>query len=71
MSVKLNCLIEDDAIVFLVDVVRDISVSGLKEVIQSKRALGSLKNIDPHTLELWKVNTIDESLSAYSSPLIG
>ena len=71
MSLHLNCLIEGEAIVFLVDVVRDISVSGLKEVIQSKRTLDSLKDVGPHTLELWKVSAIDESLSAYFSPLTG
>ena len=71
MSLQLNCLIEGEAIVFLVDVVRDIAVSGLKEAIQSKRILDSLKDVGPHTLELWKVSAIDESLSAYSSPLTG
>jgi hypothetical protein len=36
-------------------------VSNLKEEIQGKRAMGVLKNIDPHTLELWKVSTINKS----------
>jgi hypothetical protein len=37
-------------------------VSELKEATQSKRALGSLKDVDPHALELWKVSAIDEPL---------
>ena len=62
MSLQLNCLIEGEAIVFLVDVVRNIAVSGLKEAIQSKRILDSLKDVGPHTLELWKVSAIEEPL---------
>jgi hypothetical protein len=34
----------------------DDEVSDLKELIQSKRGLDSLKDIDPHTLELWKLS---------------
>ena len=59
---RLNCLIEDEAIVFSVTATRDDEVSDLKKAIQIKRALGRLKGTDPHTLELWKVSTIDEPL---------
>ena len=62
MSLQLNCLIEGEDIVFPVTVVRDDEVSDLKEKIQSKRVKGSLKDIDPHTLELWKVSAIEEPL---------
>ncbi|KAM6496969.1 hypothetical protein JOM56_007442, partial [Amanita muscaria] len=54
MSLRLKCLIEGEDIVFQVPAVRDDEVSNLKESIQSERALDSLKDIDPHTLELWK-----------------
>jgi hypothetical protein len=59
---KLNCLIEGESTVFVVPVEHDDVVSELKEATQSKRALGSLKNVDPHTLKLWKVSAIDEPL---------
>jgi hypothetical protein len=36
-------------------------VSDLKKEIQRERAMGILKDIDPHILELWKVSAIDES----------
>ena len=36
-------------------------VSDLKEEIQRERAMGTLKYVGPHTLELWKVSVIDES----------
>ena len=58
----LNCVIEGEHIVFVVPVGPEDVVSGLKELIQSKRALDSLKGVGPHTLELWKVSAIDEPL---------
>jgi hypothetical protein len=58
MSLRLKCIIESDDTVFLVTVADDDGVSDLKERIQAKRALGSLKDVDPHTLELWKVSAI-------------
>ena len=61
-ALRLKCLIEGEDIVFPVTVVRDDEVSDLKEKIQSKRALDSLKDVGPHTLELWKVSAIDEPL---------
>jgi len=60
-SRRLNCLIEGDSNVFLVTVERDCVVSDLKEEIQRKRALDTLNNVGPHTLELYKVSAIDES----------
>ena len=60
-SRRVNCLIEGESIVFPVTVGRDWVVGELKEAIQSKRVLGTLKDVDPHTLELWKVSAIDES----------
>ncbi|KIL69383.1 hypothetical protein M378DRAFT_21547 [Amanita muscaria Koide BX008] len=50
---RLKCLIEGEDIVFPVTA-GDNEVSDLKEFIQSKRALDSLKDVGPHTLELWK-----------------
>ena len=47
MSLQLNCLIEGEDIVFPVTVVRDDEVSDLKEKIQSKRALASMKGQKP------------------------
>jgi hypothetical protein len=35
-----------------------LGVGGLKEVIQSKRAMGVLKDIDPHPMEVWKVRAM-------------
>jgi Crinkler effector protein N-terminal domain len=58
-SRQLNCLINRESIVFVVTVGCDCVISGLKEEIQRKRAMGILKDVDPHTLELWKVNAID------------
>ncbi|KAF8236631.1 hypothetical protein L208DRAFT_1251067, partial [Tricholoma matsutake] len=55
-SRKLKCLIEGECIVFSVTVGRDWDVGELKESVQSKRALDTLKDVGPHTLELWKVN---------------
>ena len=61
-TLRLNCLIKGEDIVFSVTAVCDYEVSDLKKFIQSKRALGSLKDVGPHTLELWKVSAIDEPL---------
>ena len=57
----LNCLIDGESIVFPVAAKRDTKVGYLKEIIRSKRELDTLKDIGPHTLELWKVSAIDES----------
>ncbi|KAI0296510.1 hypothetical protein B0F90DRAFT_1745842 [Multifurca ochricompacta] len=55
-TLQLKCLIEGEAIVFPVTAVRNKKpeVFNLKEFIQSKRALDRLKDVGPHTLELWK-----------------
>ena len=58
----LNCVIEGDDIVFPIFVEQDCLVGVFKKIIQSKRAMGILKDVDPHTLTLWKVSTIDEPL---------
>ena len=60
-SRRLHCLIAGESIVFLVIMGCDYAVSQLKGVIQKERGLGTLKDVDPHTLELWKVSAIDES----------
>ena len=60
-SRRLNCLIEGESIVFPVTVGHDCVVGELKEKIQEKRAMDTLKDVGPHTLELWKVSTINES----------
>ena len=61
-ALRLLCLIEGEDIVFPVTAERDDEVSDLKEAIQSKRALDSLKDVGPHILELWKVSAIEEPL---------
>ena len=61
-TLRLQCLIKGESIVFPVTVEQDDDVGELKEVVQSERALDSLKDVGPHTLELWKVSAIDESL---------
>ncbi|KAF8343363.1 hypothetical protein F5887DRAFT_1283597 [Amanita rubescens] len=49
-----NCLIEGEFIVFLVTVEHDYAVDEFKRVIKGKREEGTLKDVDPPTLELWK-----------------
>ena len=61
-TLQLNCLIEGEDKVFTVTAAGDDNVSILKELIQSKRALGTLRGVDPHDLELWKVSAIDDLL---------
>ena len=71
---KLNCLIEGEYYSFSVTVGRDLDVSELKEDIRKKRELGTLKDVDPQTLELLKVSTIDEQCEVtlvYSRTLTG
>ena len=60
-SRQLNCLIEGESIVFEVIAERDCNVSALKKKIKSERELDTLKDVGPHTLELWKVSTINQS----------
>jgi hypothetical protein len=65
-TLRLKCLIEGEDIIFPITAVRDDEVSDLKEAIQSKRALDSLKDVGPHTLELWKVCAIEKPLCEMS-----
>ena len=58
-SYKLNCLIEGEFIVFLVTVEKDYAVDEFKRVIQDMRQQETLKDVDPPTLELWKVSAIE------------
>ena len=57
-----NCVIEGDNIAFPILMEQNCLVGFFKEMIQSERAMGILKDVDPHTLTLWKVSTIDEPL---------
>ncbi|KAF8235706.1 hypothetical protein L208DRAFT_1255612 [Tricholoma matsutake] len=50
----LNCLIAGKSIVFPVTMKHHWVAGELKEDIQRKQELGTLKDVDPHTLELWK-----------------
>jgi Crinkler effector protein N-terminal domain len=74
-KLRLNCLIKGESIIFPVTVERDWVVGKLKKKIKKQQELGTLKGIDPHTLELWKVSIIDESRCevtwAYSRTLTG
>ena len=56
----LMCLIEGESNPFEVTVSRDHAVSVLKKMIAKERERGILKDVDPQTLELWKVSAIDE-----------
>ena len=59
-SRRLHCLIAGESIVFLAIMRCDYVVSEWKGVIQKERGLDTLKDVGPHTLELWKVSAIDE-----------
>jgi mannose-P-dolichol utilization defect protein 1 len=59
-SLSLCCVIEDEDIVFPVDVPAQARVSALKKEIQRERAMGTLQGVDPHILELWKVCVSNE-----------
>jgi Crinkler effector protein N-terminal domain len=56
-SYKLICLIEGETIIFTAG--RDWVVGKLKKKIKKERGLGTLKDVDPQTLELWKVSARD------------
>jgi hypothetical protein len=53
---SLCCVIEDEDIVFPVDVPALARVSALKKEIQHERDMDTLQGVGPHTLELWKVS---------------
>jgi Crinkler effector protein N-terminal domain len=57
-SRKLRCVIEGESIIFSVIARCDWDVGDLKEDILKKRELDALKDVGPHTLELWKVSVI-------------
>jgi len=52
---SLCCVLEDEDIVFPVDVLAQDRVSDLKKSIRHERELDTLKGVGPHILELWKV----------------
>ncbi|KIM47458.1 hypothetical protein M413DRAFT_200359 [Hebeloma cylindrosporum] len=54
VSLMLWCLIENESVVFPVEVPRSFMIGSLKEIIQRKR--DTLKDVGPHILELWKVD---------------
>ncbi|KAF8807199.1 hypothetical protein BYT27DRAFT_7031094, partial [Phlegmacium glaucopus] len=56
---RLQCLIKGESIVFPVTLGQNDDVGGLKEIVHSKRALDTLKDVGPHTLELWKPRDSD------------
>ena len=57
---SLSCVIENENIVFPVDVLAQARVSDLKKVIQSERDMDTLQGVGPHILELWKVGVSNE-----------
>src|SRR5438309_1788558 len=59
-NLRLCCAIEGEGLVFPVDIQTQDDVVDLKKKIQSERARGILRGIDPHSLELWKVSIMDE-----------
>ncbi|KIM81444.1 hypothetical protein PILCRDRAFT_787677 [Piloderma croceum F 1598] len=67
-SCQLNCLIEGESIVFVVTTEHDCAVSDLKEDVQRKRAMDTLKDVGPHTLELWKHQPSEKILDDRPEP---
>ena len=57
-SLQLICLICGETFVLVPTVRSDDMVSDLKKSIQGEREKDTLKDVGPHTLELWKVSTI-------------
>ena len=62
LNLRLCCVIEDEGLVFPVDIPTQGDVVDLKKKIQSERAMGILRDTDPHSLELWKVSIMDECM---------
>jgi hypothetical protein len=52
---SLCCVIENEDIVFPVEIPAQARVSTLKKEIQRERSMDTLQGVGPHTLELWKV----------------
>ena len=58
---RLNCVIEGEYKILQVTVEHSCwMISYLKEVIQNEAKHGTLKDVDPYTLELWKVSPIND-----------
>lgn len=62
-SLCLCCVIEDEDIVFPVDIPTQARVIVLQKDVQSERAMGqdTLRGVSPHKLELWKVRVSNEA----------
>ncbi len=58
-SYQFNCLIEGEFITFTVIMDRNYVVDRLKRVIQDMRQRAALKDVDPPTLDLWKVSATE------------
>lgn len=54
---RLFCVVEGEKpqAVFPIDVLVQDDVADLKKKVQIERTWSILRNVDPHTLELWKV----------------
>ena len=59
-SCWLRCVIKSESVAFTVEVSYCIKIGDLKKEIQREQAMGILKEIDPHRLQLWKVSAINE-----------
>jgi hypothetical protein len=51
-----NCLIEGEYKLFQVTLEQNLAVGHLKKAIQSEATHGILKDVDPYSLELWRVS---------------
>ncbi len=60
LNLRLCCVIEGEGLIFPVDIPAQADVVDLKKKIQSERAMSTLRGVDPHTLELWKVSIMNE-----------
>ena len=49
---RLCCVIEDEGLVFPVDILAQADIVDLKKKIQSERAMSTLQGIDPHSLKV-------------------
>jgi hypothetical protein len=54
-SITLRCMLQGDPAIFSVELSPNADTGKLKEAIQKKRELDSLKDIGPHSLKIWKV----------------
>lgn len=67
-----HCVIEPECepVVSMVEEPCCIKIGDLKEVIQQKWAIGIPKDIDPLTLDQWKVSVIDELQCEVTTPIL-